>query len=98
MKRLNKTEFRKSKQPINLDIANVDQRVVFDRFKHSDAGFKYFIGYEESEIVKPLCIILPQMNAYIKYFENGGKNMFFVIKDDDVLDKYNEILDKILKK
>ena len=98
MKRLNKTEFRKSKQPISLDLANVDQRVVFDRFKHSDAGFKYFIGYEESEIVKPLCIILPQMNAYIKYFENGGKNMFFVIKDDDVLDKYNEILDKILKK
>ena len=24
-----------------------------------------------------------------KYIENGGKNMFFVIKDDDVLDKYN---------
>ena len=29
------------------------------------------------------------------YFENGGKNMSFVIKDDDVLDKYNEIWDKI---
>ena len=36
------------------------------------------------------------MTGYIKkYFENGGKNMFFVIKDDDVLDKYNEIWDKI---
>ena len=35
------------------------------------------------------------MNAYIKYFENGGKNMSFVIKDDDVLYKYNEKLDKI---
>ena len=34
------------------------------------------------------------MSGYIKYFENGGKNMFFVIKDD-VLDKYNEIWDKI---
>ena len=42
-----------------------------------------------------LCIILPQMTGYIKYFENGGKNMSFVIKDDDVLDKYNEIWDKI---
>ena len=29
-----------------------------------------------------------------KYIENGGKNMFFVIKNDDVLDKYNEIWDK----
>ena len=32
---------------------------------------------------------------YMKYFENGGKNMSFVIKDDDVLDKHNEIWDKI---
>ena len=31
----------------------------------------------------------------IKHFENGGKNMSFIIKDDDVLDKYNEIWDKI---
>ena len=35
------------------------------------------------------------MSGYIKYFENGGKSMSFVIKDDDVLDKYNEVWDKI---
>ena len=69
--------------------------VVSDKFKHSDGGFKYFIGYKERKIVKPLCIILPQMTGTIKYFENGGKNMSFVIKDDDVLDKYNAICDKI---
>ena len=93
--RVNKKEFHKSKQPINLDLVNIHQIVVSDKFKHSDDGFKYFIGYKEGEIVKPLCIILPQMTGYIKYFENRGKNMSFVIKDDDVLDKYNEIWDKI---
>ena len=66
-----------------------------DKFKHSDDGFKYFIGYKEGEIVKPLCIILLQMTGYIKYFKNGGKNMSLAIKDDDVLDKYNETWDKI---
>ena len=66
-----------------------------DKFKHNDDGFKYFIGYKEGEIVKLLCIILPQMTGYIKYFANGGKNVSFVIKDDDVLDKYYEIWDKI---
>ena len=66
--RVNKKEFHKSKQPIDLDLVNVDQVVIFEKFKHSDDGFKYFIGYKEGEIVKPLCIILPQMNAYIKYF------------------------------
>ena len=93
--RTNNEKSHKSKQPIDLNLVNVDQIVVSDKFKHSDDGFKYFIGYKEGEIVKPLCIILPQMTGYIKYFENGGKNMSFVIKDDDVLDKYNEIWDKI---
>ena len=50
----------------------VDQRVVSDKFKHSDEGFKCSIGYQEGEIVKPLCVVLPQMSGYIKYFENGG--------------------------
>ena len=88
--RVNKKEFHKSKQPIDLNLVNVDQIVISDKIKHSDDGFKYFIGYKEGEIVKPLCIILPQMIGYIKYFENGG-NMSFMVKDDDVLDKYHEI-------
>ena len=96
--RVNKNEFGKSKQPINLNLVNVAQIVVSDKLKHSDGGFKYFIGYKEGKIVKPLCIILPQMSVYIKYFENGDKNMSFVIKDDDVLDKYSEIWDKIKDK
>ena len=66
-----------------------------NKFRHNDDGFEYFIGYEEGEIVQLLYIILPQITGYIKYFENGGKNMSFIIKDDDVLDKYIEIWDKI---
>ena len=72
---------------------NVNQIVVSDKFKHRDEGFKYLIGYQEGKIVKPLCIILPQMSGYIKYFENGGKNMSFLIKDDEVWEKYEQIGD-----
>ena len=96
--RINKKEFHKCKQPEDLASVNVDQIVISSKFKHSDEGFKYFIGYKKDEIVRPLCIILAQMNGYIKYFENGGKNMSFFIKDDDVLYKYNEIWDKIKEK
>ena len=80
--RLNKKEFHKSKQPIDL----------------SDEGFKYFISYQEDEIVKPLCIILQQISGYIKYFENGEKNMSFLIKDDEVWEKYEEIWNVIKNK
>ena len=98
--RANKKEFHKSKQPIDLNLIDADQIAVSDsdKFKHDDDGFRYLIGSQESEIVKPLCIILPQMSGYIKYFENSDKNMSFMVKDDDVLHKYNEILDIIKNK
>ena len=84
--RVNKKEFHKSKQPIGLDLVIVNQIVVSDKFKHSDKSFKYFIGYQKDEIVKPLHVILPQMCRNIKYFESDGKNMSFMIKDDNILD------------
>ena len=65
-----------SKKPIDLMSVNVDQIVISDNFKHNNEDFKCFIGYEEGEIVKPLCIILPHVSGYIKYFEYGGKNIF----------------------
>ena len=85
--RANKKEFHKSKQPIDLYLVTVNKIVVSDKFKQSDEGFKYLIGYQKDEIVKPLCIVLPQMSGYIKYFESGGKNMSFMIKDVNILDK-----------
>ena len=66
--RVNKKEFHKSKQSVDLMSVNVDQIVVSDKFKHSDEEYKYFIGYQQDEIFKPLCIILPQMSGHIKYF------------------------------
>ena len=96
--KINKKEFHKSKQANDLDSITIDQIVVSDKFKHSEEGYKYFIGYKEDEIIKPLCIILPQMNGYIKYFENGGKNMSFLIKNDEVWEKYEDIWDVIKNK
>ena len=75
--KLKKKEFNKSKQAIDLDLVDTGKIVVSDRSKHSKEGFKYFISYKKDKIVKLLCIILPQMDGYIKYFDNGGKNMSF---------------------
>ena len=96
--KINKKEFHKSKQAIDLDSVTTDKIVVSDKFKHSEEGYKYYIGYQEDEIVRPLCIILPQMSGRIKYFKNGGKNMSFLIKNDEVWEKYEEIWDVIKNK
>ena len=95
--RINKKEFHKSKQAIDLDSVTTDKIVVSDKFRHTEEGYKYFIGYKEDEIASPF-IILPQINGYIKYFENGGKIMSFLIKNDEVWDKYEDIWDVIKNK
>ena len=87
----NKKEVHKSKEAIDLGSVDTDKIVVSDKFRHGEESFKYFIGYQENEIVKPLCIILPQMNGYIRYFENGGQNMPFLIKNSEVWDKYEDM-------
>ena len=66
--RVNKKEFHKSKQEIDLDSVTVDKIVISDKFRHSEEGYKYYIGYQEDEIVEPFCIILPQISGRIKYF------------------------------
>ena len=40
-------------------LVSVHQIVISEKFKHNNEGFKYFIGYQEGGIVKPLCFILP---------------------------------------
>ena len=58
---------------------------------------KYYIGYDNGEIIRPLCAIMPQMAGYIKYFDDGGKNMSFVSEDNSVYTKYNEIWNLVKK-
>ena len=49
--RVNKKEFHKSKQPIDLDLVNVEQIVVSDKFKHSDDGFKYLLVTKKTKLL-----------------------------------------------
>ena len=73
---------------------NINRILTSDKFEHSDKGFKYFIGYKEDDIIKSLCILLPQMSGFVKYFDNGRKKLSFMIEDDSILVKYNEIWNK----
>ena len=99
-KEFNKKEFYSSKQAISLHSVDLDKIVVSSKWKISDTTYKYLCGYLNNDTIQPLCVILPQMHGYIKYFDNGGKNMSFVTDDEKVYDKYNEIwvvIRKLLK-
>ena len=90
-KEVDKKKFYSSKEAILLDSVDLSKIVVSSRWKLNDTKYKYFCGYLNNDVIKPLCIILPQMNGYIKYFDDGGKNMPFVTDDEKVYEKYDEI-------
>ena len=90
-KEVDKKTFYSSKEAILLDSVDLSKIVVSSRWKLNDTTYKYFCGYLNNDVIKPLCVILPQMNGYIKYFDDGGKNMSFVTDDEKVYEKYNEI-------
>ena len=86
-----KKTFYSSKEAILLDSVDLSKISVSSRWKLNDETYKYFCGYLNNDVIKPLCVILPQMNGYIKYFDDGGKNMSFVTDDEKVYEKYDEI-------
>ena len=54
------------------------------------------IGYLYNDNkVKPLRIMLPKTSAYLKRFDGHTKWLYFLIEDDDLLEKYNAIWDKV---
>ena len=50
--------------------------------------------YNDNE-VKPLYIFLPKTSAYVKSYDEQTNRMYFLIEDDDLLEKYNTIWDKV---
>ena len=90
-KEIDEKELYSSKRAIFLDSVDLSKIVVSNKWKINDTTYKYFCGYLNNDVIQPLCIILPQMSGYIKYFDDGGKNMSFVTDDKEVYEKYNEI-------
>ena len=66
----------------------VSNKVAFNKKR-----FKYFIGYKDAKKTKLLCIFLPKMTVYRKDFDET-KYISFLIKDNELLEKYNEIWKK----
>ena len=96
-KTLDKKEFYSSNHIIFLDDVDLSKIIVSSKCKINNETINYYCGYLHNDIIKPLCIIMPQMIGYIKYFDEGGKNMSFVSTNNAVYKKYSEIWNTIKK-
>ena len=94
-KEFNKKQFYSSKQVISLDSVDLDKIVVSNKYKINNTTYKHICGYLNNDTIQPLRVILPQMDGYIKYFDDGGKNMSFAMDDEIIYEKYHEIWEVI---
>ena len=80
-----------------LDSVDLSKIVVSSKSNINDTTYEYCCGYLNNDVIQPLCVILPKMSGYIKYFDDGGKNMSFATDDKEVYKKYNEIWEVVRK-
>ena len=94
-KKINKSNFYKNKKLFNLPDLDVNKILVSKKESYGiKSSLKYFIEYNDVEVIRPLCIKLPQMIGYVKHFDSN-KTMFFKVSDNKLLKKYNKIWGKI---
>ena len=60
----------------------------------TNKSIKYFIGYNVDDVIRPLCIKLPQMIGYAKCFDRN-KTIFFKINDNKLLKVYTQIWKRV---
>ena len=96
-KKIRKSTFYKNKKINNIEDINVDNILVSRKESYGNKNLlKYFIGYNDNDIIRPLCIKLPQMTGYVRKFDEN-ETMSFIVKDKQLLKSYTKIWGKILK-
>ena len=94
-KKYNKSTFYNYKKLFNIHDLDVNKILVSKKESHgAKNSFKYFIGYNDDDVIRPLCINVPQMIGYVKHFDSN-KAMSFKAIDNKLLRKYNKIWGKI---
>ena len=94
-KKIKRSSFYKNKKINNIDDIDVNNILVSKKEPYGTKNsVKYFIGYIDNDIIRPLCIRLPHMTGYARKFNQNAK-MSFIVKDKKLLKKYSKIWETI---
>ena len=86
--------YNKNKKIFNEDDIDVNNILVSKKEQYGKCNsFKYFIGYNDNDVIKPLYLFVSQTTGYINKFEKN-KIMSRTVKDKQLLENYNKISKK----
>ena len=95
-KNIKKSDFyNKNKKIFNIDDIDVNKILVSKKEKYGKYNsFKYFIGYNDNDVIRPLCLKLSEMTGYINEFNKNKITMSLKFEDKQLLKNYNKIWKK----
>ena len=96
-KKNKKNDFYKNKKVTNIEEIDVNKTLVSKKEAYGKKNsFKYFIRYNDNDVIRPLCVRLPQMTGYARKFDENA-TMSFKAKNKQLLKNYNKIWEKVEK-
>ena len=69
----------------------VSKKETYDKYN----SFKYFIGYNDNDVIRPLYLFISQTTGYINKFDKNKITMSLMVKDIQLLKSYNKIWKKL---
>ena len=105
-KKIENSDFYKNKKTFNIDDIDVNKILVSKKEPYGTKNaLKYFIGYNDNDVIRPLCLKLSKMTGYIKKFKENVKfkknkkfkediTMSLRVNDKQILKNYNKIWKK----
>ena len=90
---MQKQTFHQHKRPIWIKNIDINKIVVSNNVSFGKKGFQYFIGYKAAKNIR-LCMFLLKISVCRRYFDET-KYISLLIKDDELLEKHDEIWEKV---
>ena len=94
-KKIKTSNFYRNKKINKIDDIDVNNILISKKEPYGTKNsLKYFVGYNDNNIIRPLCIKLQQMTSYFRKF-NENLTMSFRVKEKKLLKNYNRIWEKL---
>ena len=95
-KKIKNTTFTTTTKIFNIDDIDSNKILVSEKEQYGkNNSFIYFIGYNDNDVIRPLCLKLSKMTGYINKFDENKITMSLMVKDKQLLKNYNKIWKKI---
>ena len=94
-KKIKKKDFYNNKRQFNIKDIDTNKILISEPESHNKNNMrKYIIGYNDNTIT-PLQLFLPKMTDYLNIFEDGTRKMSFLTDNNELLERYTKIWEKI---